>query len=422
MAWYGSERPDPRQRGHVDTLETIGANEPLREAARRMSDSDISALVVTTGGGCIVTQSDIVGAVAEGGRYHGDDGSGRDDPERRDRDAGPHDGGGGRDDDDVRRETPPGRRRRLRRDGFFDRYRRTPFVSGPGPAGLSRRLSESSGAPTTTPTAINTRFQNSTGRTSSRVMLAANAVLTRTLATVPATTPRPRCRRLSDRFPEARRPWSSPSRRRRVPRGTTWRRTRQRRTSARRPPTTTSTRRNSAPNVSAFRRLNGEVSSASIVVVCQSLRHTAMRMPATVIAPSGAPTIRGRPRGRRRRRPRRSGGPSRRSRAGSSRRRYRVSPPALRAFGHLGDDRGRVHEPTEEAGDRVTAPLVPLYKHVVDEADGADGDDQRPDETRLDRPHGSMVSAGSSGKTTNAMIVNSTALRTSSRESPHANW
>jgi len=31
-----------------------------------MSDSDISALVVTTGGGCIVTQSDIVGAVAEG--------------------------------------------------------------------------------------------------------------------------------------------------------------------------------------------------------------------------------------------------------------------------------------------------------------------------------------------------------------------
>jgi hypothetical protein len=37
-------------------------------------------------------------------------------------------------------------------------------------------------------------------------------------------------------------------------------------------------------------------------------------------------------------------------------------------------------------------------------------------------PHGSIVSAGSSGKTTNARIVNSTALRTSSRESPHANW
>jgi len=46
-------------------LETIGADEPLREAARRMSDDGISALVVTTGG-CIITQSDIVGAVAEG--------------------------------------------------------------------------------------------------------------------------------------------------------------------------------------------------------------------------------------------------------------------------------------------------------------------------------------------------------------------
>ena len=47
-------------------LETIGADEPLREAARQMSDSAISALVVTTGGGCIITQSDIVRAVAEG--------------------------------------------------------------------------------------------------------------------------------------------------------------------------------------------------------------------------------------------------------------------------------------------------------------------------------------------------------------------
>ncbi|TKX77627.1 CBS domain-containing protein [Halorubrum sp. SD626R] len=46
-------------------LETIGADEPLRDAARRMHDDGISALVVTTGGGCIVTQSDIVGAVAE---------------------------------------------------------------------------------------------------------------------------------------------------------------------------------------------------------------------------------------------------------------------------------------------------------------------------------------------------------------------
>ena len=47
-------------------LETIGTDEPLREAARRMNDGDISALVVTAGGGCIVTQSDIVGAVAAG--------------------------------------------------------------------------------------------------------------------------------------------------------------------------------------------------------------------------------------------------------------------------------------------------------------------------------------------------------------------
>ncbi|TKX82426.1 cyclic nucleotide-binding/CBS domain-containing protein [Halorubrum sp. SD626R] len=47
-------------------LETIGADEPLREAARRMADGDIGALVVTTVGGCIVTQSDIVGAVAAG--------------------------------------------------------------------------------------------------------------------------------------------------------------------------------------------------------------------------------------------------------------------------------------------------------------------------------------------------------------------
>ncbi|WP_049982307.1 cyclic nucleotide-binding/CBS domain-containing protein [Halorubrum sp. BV1] len=46
-------------------LETIGADESLRDAAKRMHAGDISALVVTTGGGCIVTQSDIVGAVAE---------------------------------------------------------------------------------------------------------------------------------------------------------------------------------------------------------------------------------------------------------------------------------------------------------------------------------------------------------------------
>lgn len=47
-------------------LETVGADAPLREAARRMRDDEISALVVTTGGGCIVTQSDVVGAVADG--------------------------------------------------------------------------------------------------------------------------------------------------------------------------------------------------------------------------------------------------------------------------------------------------------------------------------------------------------------------
>ncbi|WP_435093979.1 CBS domain-containing protein [Halorubrum sp. N11] len=47
-------------------LETIGADEPLRQAARRMDDDDISALIVTTGGGCIITQSDIIGAVAAG--------------------------------------------------------------------------------------------------------------------------------------------------------------------------------------------------------------------------------------------------------------------------------------------------------------------------------------------------------------------
>ena len=47
-------------------LETIGANEPIQEAARRMADAGISALVVTTGGGCIITQSDVVGAVAAG--------------------------------------------------------------------------------------------------------------------------------------------------------------------------------------------------------------------------------------------------------------------------------------------------------------------------------------------------------------------
>ena len=47
-------------------LQTIGGDESVREAARRMRDGGISALVVTAGGGCIVTQSDVVGAVADG--------------------------------------------------------------------------------------------------------------------------------------------------------------------------------------------------------------------------------------------------------------------------------------------------------------------------------------------------------------------
>ena len=47
-------------------LRTIGGDESVREAARRMRDEGISALVVTAGGGCIVTQSDVVGAVADG--------------------------------------------------------------------------------------------------------------------------------------------------------------------------------------------------------------------------------------------------------------------------------------------------------------------------------------------------------------------
>ena len=47
-------------------LETIDGDEPIRVAAERMTDADISALVVTAGGGCIVTQSDLIEAVAEG--------------------------------------------------------------------------------------------------------------------------------------------------------------------------------------------------------------------------------------------------------------------------------------------------------------------------------------------------------------------
>jgi CBS domain-containing protein len=47
-------------------LETIGGDEPIRAAAERMTDGGISALVVTAGGGCIVTQSDLIAAIAEG--------------------------------------------------------------------------------------------------------------------------------------------------------------------------------------------------------------------------------------------------------------------------------------------------------------------------------------------------------------------
>lgn len=47
-------------------LETIGGDEPITEAARRMTTGNVGALVVTAGSGCIVTQSDIVAAVADG--------------------------------------------------------------------------------------------------------------------------------------------------------------------------------------------------------------------------------------------------------------------------------------------------------------------------------------------------------------------
>ena len=47
-------------------LEMISADASVREAAERMRGGDISALVVTTGGGCIVTQSDLVAAIADG--------------------------------------------------------------------------------------------------------------------------------------------------------------------------------------------------------------------------------------------------------------------------------------------------------------------------------------------------------------------
>ena len=61
--------PDDRTRVHEvmsTPLETIAPDASLRDAARRMHERDISALVVTTSNRAIVTQSDVIGAVAEG--------------------------------------------------------------------------------------------------------------------------------------------------------------------------------------------------------------------------------------------------------------------------------------------------------------------------------------------------------------------
>lgn len=61
--------PDDRTRVHEvmsTPLETIDPHASLRDAARRMHDSDISALVVTTSRRAIVTQSDVISAVANG--------------------------------------------------------------------------------------------------------------------------------------------------------------------------------------------------------------------------------------------------------------------------------------------------------------------------------------------------------------------
>ncbi|GAB6878781.1 CBS domain-containing protein [Halorubrum gandharaense] len=62
---------DPDKRTRVQEvmstpLETIGPDAPLREVARRMTDSEISALVVTGGDRAIITQSDVIRAVATG--------------------------------------------------------------------------------------------------------------------------------------------------------------------------------------------------------------------------------------------------------------------------------------------------------------------------------------------------------------------
>ncbi|MWV65056.1 CBS domain-containing protein [Halorubrum sp. JWXQ-INN 858] len=62
---------DPNDRTRVSEvmstpLETIAPDASIQEAARRMREKDISALVVTTGPRSIVTQSDVIGAVADG--------------------------------------------------------------------------------------------------------------------------------------------------------------------------------------------------------------------------------------------------------------------------------------------------------------------------------------------------------------------
>ncbi|WP_336037473.1 cyclic nucleotide-binding/CBS domain-containing protein [Halobacterium yunchengense] len=47
-------------------LETIAPEETVTEAARRMRDGDVSALVVTTTSRSIVSSTDVIDAVAEG--------------------------------------------------------------------------------------------------------------------------------------------------------------------------------------------------------------------------------------------------------------------------------------------------------------------------------------------------------------------
>jgi len=62
---------DPNDRTRVadvmsTPLETIAPDASVQQAAQRMHNSDISALVVTTGPRSIITQSDVIEAVANG--------------------------------------------------------------------------------------------------------------------------------------------------------------------------------------------------------------------------------------------------------------------------------------------------------------------------------------------------------------------